>query len=121
MEKTNTITVSRATAEKYKKLLAIDDISVLEDEELEELGIVKDTTLFCEGIEFKDKKYAELKVCAGSQNLWAEMVWFKKTGERNGVPVYEEACCSDAVFDGIEGLWECALGKKYNVNVVIED
>ena len=113
MEKTNTITVSRATAEKYKKLLAIDDISVLEDEELEKLGIVKDTTLFREGIEFKDKKYAELKVCAGSQNLWAEMVWF----DENGC----EIACSEAVFDGIVGLWEYALDAKYNVNVVIED
>ena len=77
MEKTNTITVSRATAEKYKKLLAIDDISVLEDEELEKLGIVKDTTLFREGIEFKDKKYAELKVHGIRRGETAQAVFMR--------------------------------------------
>ena len=107
------ITVSKEMAEKCKKWLDIDNLKNLTDEQREELEVKEDDVALSETTTFSDGTQAELKVCSGQTNYWAEVVWFNKDGE--------EIECSQPSFDGIDGLWECNRDSKYNVEVVIGD
>ena len=96
--------VKRDELEKWNKWLQENEI------DFDKVDFPYDATLFSQTVEFDDGTQADLKVCSGQTNLWCEMVWFDKDGH--------EIACSDADADGLDGVWECSLDDKYNVEVI---
>lgn len=97
------IKITSEELDKYNALLQKDEI------DFEEEGVEEDATLLSKTVRFDDGVWADLRVCSGQTNCWAEVVWFDKEG-------YEIAC-SDADAIELEGEWLCSLDPKYNVLV----
>jgi hypothetical protein len=102
-----TVEIDKETSDWLKHLLSYEEMTE-EDFEKEEIGW--DRTIYEETVEFKDGKQADIKVCSGQHNLWAEAVLFSKDGD--------ELCFTDPEFDGIVGEWHMQTGSaKYTITV----
>ena len=66
--------------------------------DFDKVDIGEDATLLSKTVVFDDGTWAELKVCSGQHNCWAEVVWFDKDGY--------EICCTEPQFT-VDGDWEC--------------
>ena len=98
-----TITVDKGFAEWLNAVLAEGEL------DFEAFDVEEDSTLYDNAVKFDDGVVAEVKVCTGQSNAWAECVWFDKNGD--------EIACADPEFE-FEGVWECPLGEQYNVEVM---
>lgn len=100
-----TIKIPRPELEHWNKLLALDAV------DFDELDLPEDSTLYCNSVVFPSGVCAELRVCSGQHNLWAEVVWYSKTGE--------ELSCSPAEYE-LEGEWH-GIYDQYMLIVEAED
>ena len=102
-----TVEIDKETSDWLKHLLSYEEMT---EEDFEKEGIDQDSTVYEETVEFKDGKQADLKVCSGQNNLWAEAVLFSKNGD--------ELCFTEPGFDDLIGGWQMQTGSaKYTITV----
>jgi hypothetical protein len=87
------IRISGKTLKWLRRLLSYEEMT---EKDFEKEEIRWDDTVFSEDVKFDDGKWADLRVCSGQNNLWAEMVLFSDGNE---------AGCTEPGFDGLEGEW----------------
>ena len=98
------ITLTKAEGEKYNRLLDMDEVD-FEAEEVEEDALLLSKTVDC-----GDGVFAELKVCSGQTNLWAEIVWFCDG---------DEVCCTEPFFELEAGVVRCGWDDDCSVEIAI--
>ena len=101
------IELTKDEADEYNRLL---DINYMD---FDEEGISKDSIPYRHLAKFDDGVVAELRICAGSHNMWAEVSWFAKDGG--------EICYTEPFYEIENGdVAECSWDEKYDVELKIK-
>ena len=80
-----TIRISASEFDRINRLLAIDSLEEMTDEELRKIGATTDGVEGIFYVEFDNGSYLNFDLCSGQHNYWDDVVWTSADEKRDVV------------------------------------
>lgn len=75
------VDIDKETYNKVNRLLEIESLEEMTDQELMEAGANTNTHIGVYGVQFEDGSYVRYDLCSGAENYWDDVVFSNDTGD----------------------------------------